>query len=64
MLGHILGIGDRHLDNILLHTESAEVVQIDYAVVCTAHTATLHKPKLQHCTDKLLDAHTLLHTRF
>ncbi|EPS70294.1 hypothetical protein M569_04464, partial [Genlisea aurea] len=32
MLGHILGLGDRHLDNILVDFFSGEVVHIDYNV--------------------------------
>ncbi|CEO95235.1 Phosphatidylinositol 3- and 4-kinase [Plasmodiophora brassicae] len=31
-LGHVLGIGDRHLGNILLNSATGEVVHIDYAV--------------------------------
>ncbi|TYG84112.1 hypothetical protein ES288_D01G223600v1 [Gossypium darwinii] len=32
MVGHILGLGDRHLDNILLDFSSGDVVHIDYNV--------------------------------
>lgn len=32
MLGHILGLGDRHLDNILIDFSSGDVVHIDYNV--------------------------------
>lgn len=32
VLGYILGLGDRHLDNILMDFESGEVVHIDYNV--------------------------------
>ena len=33
MVGHILGIGDRHTSNILVHTKTGEVVQIDFGIV-------------------------------
>ncbi|XP_058069212.1 uncharacterized protein LOC131218594 isoform X2 [Magnolia sinica] len=32
MVGHILGLGDRHLDNILIDFHSGDVVHIDYNV--------------------------------
>ena len=32
-VGWLLGLGDRHLDNILIDTGSGEVVHIDYNVV-------------------------------
>lgn len=32
-LGYLLGLGDRHLDNILLDTRSGEVVHIDYNII-------------------------------
>ncbi|XVE67428.1 hypothetical protein DITRI_Ditri08aG0160200 [Diplodiscus trichospermus] len=32
MVGHILGLGDRHLDNILVDFSSGDVVHIDYNV--------------------------------
>jgi len=33
VVGHILGIGDRHTSNILVHTKTGEVVQIDFGIV-------------------------------
>lgn len=33
MVGHVLGIGDRHTSNILIHTKTGEVVQIDFGIV-------------------------------
>jgi hypothetical protein len=33
MLGYLIGLGDRHLDNLLLERGSGEVVHIDYSVV-------------------------------
>ena len=32
-IGWLLGLGDRHLDNILLDSSSGEVVHIDFNVV-------------------------------
>ena len=32
MAGHVLGLGDRHLDNILLDFNSGEITHIDYGV--------------------------------
>lgn len=32
MVGHILGLGDRHLDNILMDFSTGEIVHIDYNV--------------------------------
>ncbi len=33
MVGHVLGIGDRHSSNILLSQKSGEVVHIDFGIV-------------------------------
>ena len=32
-VGHLLGLGDRHLDNMLLHRRGGHVVHIDFSVV-------------------------------
>uniref|UniRef100_I1PF98 non-specific serine/threonine protein kinase n=1 Tax=Oryza glaberrima TaxID=4538 RepID=I1PF98_ORYGL len=32
MIGHVLGLGDRHLDNILMDFSSGDVVHIDYNI--------------------------------
>ena len=32
ILGYIIGLGDRHLDNILLDHETGEIVHIDYNI--------------------------------
>ncbi|XP_077975239.1 serine/threonine-protein kinase SMG1-like isoform X1 [Styela clava] len=32
MIGYVIGLGDRHLDNVLIDLESGEVVHIDYNV--------------------------------
>jgi hypothetical protein len=33
VVGHILGIGDRHCKNILIHQGTGEVVYIDFGIV-------------------------------
>jgi ataxia telangiectasia mutated family protein len=33
IVGHVLGIGDRHSHNILIHTLTGEVVHIDFGIV-------------------------------
>ena len=33
IVGHVLGIGDRHLSNILIHTKTGAVVHIDFGIV-------------------------------
>jgi serine-protein kinase ATM len=33
IVGHILGIGDRHTSNILVHQQTGEVVHIDFGIV-------------------------------
>jgi hypothetical protein len=33
IVGHVLGIGDRHGSNILVHQKTAEVVHIDFGIV-------------------------------
>ena len=32
MVGYVIGLGDRHLDNVLLDLRSAELLHIDYSV--------------------------------
>lgn len=32
-MGYLLGLGDRHLDNILLDKQTGQVVHIDYNIV-------------------------------
>ena len=32
-VGHLLGLGDRHLDNILLHKQAGHVVHLDFNVI-------------------------------
>lgn len=36
-MGHLLGLGDRHLDNVLLHRGAAHLVHIDFSVVFDRH---------------------------
>lgn len=33
IVGHILGIGDRHCNNILVHQKTGEIVHIDFGIV-------------------------------
>lgn len=33
MAGHLLGLGDRHLDNILMHRRHGHVAHVDFNVV-------------------------------
>ena len=33
IVGHVLGIGDRHTSNILVHQKTGEVVHIDFGIV-------------------------------
>ena len=33
VVGHLLGIGDRHTHNILIHQNTGEVVHIDFGIV-------------------------------
>eukprot|EP01062_Namystynia_karyoxenos_P058437 TRINITY_DN49987_c0_g1_i1.p1 TRINITY_DN49987_c0_g1~~TRINITY_DN49987_c0_g1_i1.p1 ORF type:complete len:2908 (+),score=789.29 TRINITY_DN49987_c0_g1_i1:114-8726(+) len=33
MVGHILGIGDRHGENILIDTETGEIMHVDFAII-------------------------------
>lgn len=33
MVGHILGIGDRHVFNILVHQNTGDIVHIDFGIV-------------------------------
>ena len=44
--GHILGIGDRHLDNFLLHMPSGRVVGIDFGHAFGSATYMLPVPEL------------------
>lgn len=32
MIGYVIGLGDRHLDNVLVDFDSGEMVHIDYNV--------------------------------
>ena len=44
MLGYVIGLGDRHLDNILLDHETGEVVHIDYNI-CFEKGTSLRVPE-------------------
>lgn len=39
MVGYIIGLGDRHLDNVLIDMTTGEVVHIDYNVCFEKGTA-------------------------
>lgn len=41
MVGYIIGLGDRHLDNVLIDLTTGEVVHIDYNVCFEKGTFTL-----------------------
>ena len=42
MVGYVIGLGDRHLDNILLDLASGEIVHIDYSTYHIMNELTLH----------------------
>lgn len=44
VIGYVIGLGDRHLDNILIELNSGEVVHIDYNV-CFEKGKTLRVPE-------------------
>lgn len=44
-VGHVLGLGDRHLDNILLDLQSGQVVHIDFNL-CFGKGAALRVPEV------------------
>ncbi|XP_050541278.1 serine/threonine-protein kinase SMG1 [Daktulosphaira vitifoliae] len=44
IIGYIIGLGDRHLDNLLVNLQSGEVVHIDYNV-CFEKGKTLRVPE-------------------
>ena len=46
MVGYIIGLGDRHLDNVLIDMTTGEVVHIDYNV-CFEKGQSNHNFKLQ-----------------
>lgn len=47
MVGYIIGLGDRHLDNVLIDMTTGEVVHIDYNV-CFEKGQFQQEP-LQYC---------------
>jgi Phosphatidylinositol 3- and 4-kinase/Serine/threonine-protein kinase smg-1/FATC domain len=64
MLGHVVGLGDRHLDNILVDLRSGRVVHIDYNV-CFEKGAQLAVPETVpfRLTHNLVDALPFATTR-
>lgn len=47
-VGHILGIGDRHGSNILIHKSTGEVVHIDFGIVFEQGKVSVD-PMSGHC---------------
>jgi serine-protein kinase ATM len=45
MIGYILGLGDRHVQNILIDIKTAEVVHIDFGI-CFEQGRILRIPEL------------------
>jgi hypothetical protein len=43
IVGHILGIGDRHIHNILVHQKTGEVVHIDFGIVFEQGKVSLNR---------------------
>eukprot|EP01134_Creolimax_fragrantissima_P003260 CFRG3260T1 len=48
VVGYVLGLGDRHLDNILLHPNTGEILHIDYSV-CFEKGHRLRVPETVPC---------------
>ncbi|XP_054164318.1 serine/threonine-protein kinase SMG1-like [Oppia nitens] len=48
IIGYIIGLGDRHLDNILLDLNTGEVIHIDYNI-CFEKGKTLRVPEKVSC---------------
>lgn len=46
LFGYILGLGDRHLDNLLLDQKTGGIVQIDFGICFGMGTSVLHVPEL------------------
>ena len=47
--GYILGLGDRHLDNLLLDERSGAIVQIDFGMTFGIGVSMLPVPELIPC---------------
>lgn len=45
IVGYVIGLGDRHLDNMLLDLHTGEIVHIDYNV-CFEKGLKLHIPEV------------------
>jgi DNA-dependent protein kinase catalytic subunit len=46
LFGYILGLGDRHLDNLLLDEKTGCIVQIDFGICFGMGTSVLGVPEL------------------
>eukprot|EP00543_Licmophora_paradoxa_P014393 CAMPEP_0202473316 /NCGR_PEP_ID=MMETSP1360-20130828/90640_1 /ASSEMBLY_ACC=CAM_ASM_000848 /TAXON_ID=515479 /ORGANISM="Licmophora paradoxa, Strain CCMP2313" /LENGTH=53 /DNA_ID=CAMNT_0049100181 /DNA_START=42 /DNA_END=200 /DNA_ORIENTATION=- len=33
IVGHVLGIGDRHTSNVMIHEKTGEILHIDFGIV-------------------------------
>ncbi|UXI19497.1 zinc finger CCCH domain-containing protein 18 [Sarcoptes scabiei] len=57
VIGYVLGLGDRHLANILLDLTTGEVIHIDYNI-CFERGKSLHVPELVLCrlTQNIINA--------
>ena len=47
IVGHVLGIGDRHCNNILVHQKTGEVVHIDFGIVFEQGKASNPRPQIE-----------------
>ena len=47
--GYILGLGDRHLDNLLMDEQSGAIVQIDFGMTFGIGASMLPVPELIPC---------------
>src|SRR6185437_12072359 len=48
MIGYVIGLGDRHLDNVLLDLSTGEIIHIDYNI-CFEKGKTLRVPEKVPC---------------
>lgn len=48
-VGHLLGLGDRHLDNMLLHQRGGHLVHIDFSVIFDRCATPLPPPPCLLC---------------
>ena len=46
LFGYILGLGDRHLDNLLINEKTGGIIQIDFGICFGMGTSVLYVPEL------------------